>query len=312
MAVVPRIIDAAWRRRYLLVVPLLIMIPVSIAAALLFPGGYVARSLMLLQETAGNNPLAKEATALPSDRMRERVSALRALLASDFVLGQALEDLGGDAYSSKQRASKIQELRQAVSVDLIGGDILEFRLSGSTAEGLGRQLEIVTSRLMETLLAQGAMSVGEILINKRQQELEAAERQNAALKKRMADALPDTPSPENETLSSQIIESDKIVHVARETYETYKKRYGSAAANRSASLFSAPESIIVIDPPKDPSFPVRRRLYVFLSGIFAGLLLGAGLVMLAEFLDRTVRHPDQLIALTGVPIIARLPKNDPS
>lgn len=307
--VLPRIIDATWRRRYLLIIPIVLMIPVSIAASVLLPGGYMARSLMLLQETVGANPLAKDPTALPSDRMRERIAALRALLASDFVLSGALDKMGEQtAYGSKERALKIQDLRTAASVDLIGGDLLEFRLRGNEAEGLGRQLEIVTTSLMETLIAHRGRSVGEMLVSHRKQELEAAEQANAALKRRKAAA--EAAGVQIAGLETQISDSDNAVQLAREDYDASRKQYNSAAANRSVNLFTAPENIMVIDPPKDPSFRTRRRLYMILSGVFGGLLLGVGLAILAELLDRTIRYPDQLVKLTGVPIVARLPRSE--
>jgi uncharacterized protein involved in exopolysaccharide biosynthesis len=44
------LVQAAWRRRWLLIVPVLIMVPVGLAAAKFMPRTYVTRSLLMLQE----------------------------------------------------------------------------------------------------------------------------------------------------------------------------------------------------------------------------------------------------------------------
>src|ERR1043165_6435573 len=69
---VGRLLQAAWRRRFLLIVPLLILIPISFAIAFLIPGTYTAHTLLLLQEGEKGNPLAREA-ALPGS-MQQRVA----------------------------------------------------------------------------------------------------------------------------------------------------------------------------------------------------------------------------------------------
>ena len=46
---VSRTIEIAWRRRFLLVVPFLIMLPMGIVGAVFFPSHYSARSLVMLQ-----------------------------------------------------------------------------------------------------------------------------------------------------------------------------------------------------------------------------------------------------------------------
>jgi len=48
--VVKFLVQATWRRRWLLLVPILIMLPAGLIASKLMPLNYVSRSLLMLQE----------------------------------------------------------------------------------------------------------------------------------------------------------------------------------------------------------------------------------------------------------------------
>jgi hypothetical protein len=180
-SLLPLIIDAGWRRRWLLIMPVATMLIIGLIAAALWPGGYTARSLVMLHERSSGNPLAKE-TSLPSpEGMEETVKGLRALLLSDHVLGQVTSDIAspGDMRSS---AEKIRDLRQSLSLELRGTDFLEFRLEGAHSAGLGRQLQAIMARFIETLLFQRGTSLGEFLLGRRFEELQAAEQMYRELK----------------------------------------------------------------------------------------------------------------------------------
>ncbi|GAA3153875.1 Wzz/FepE/Etk N-terminal domain-containing protein [Nonomuraea roseoviolacea] len=61
-------------------------------------------------------------------------------------------------------------------------------------------------------------------------------------------------------------------------------------------------------PPTDPASP---SLPLFLgTGLMLGLLLGAGAAMLRDRLDTRLRTPDDVERLTGLPVLASLPRDD--
>jgi polysaccharide chain length determinant protein (PEP-CTERM system associated) len=69
------------------------------------------------------------------------------------------------------------------------------------------------------------------------------------------------------------------------------------------------EQFTIIDParlPEKPVSPDLRRL--FLMVLAAGLGLGAGLVMLLDFFDSSLKKPESLEADLGVPVLATVPK----
>ncbi len=187
------IVAAAWRRRYMLVVPFLVMLPLSLVWALYGPRTYVAKSLMLLQEATPTNPLARDNPGGQSVQIKDRMAGLQALLKSDRVLGNVYRDLAGDQPgTTKDMAAWIRDFSANLSVDLIGTDFLEFQLKGGHPRGLGKQLEAVTSRFLEALLPeQNALFASQVLLEKRKEEFETAERALASFRSRIAERLPE-------------------------------------------------------------------------------------------------------------------------
>ncbi len=186
------IVAAAWRRRYLLAMPFLIMLPLSMVWLMYGPRTYVAKSLMLLQEAAPSNPLAKDTGSGHPARIQDRIAGLQALLKSDRVLGNVYRDLAPEQLrGNRDMAAWMRDFSLLLSVDLIGTDFLEFKLKGSTPKGLGKSLESVTSRFLEALLPeQNALFASQVLLDRRKEELDAAERALAVFRQRLAERLP--------------------------------------------------------------------------------------------------------------------------
>ena len=69
-----RIADKCWRRRYLLIVPVLVMLPLSLAAAFLLPRTFESSTLLLLQESGRLNPLATD--SVTPEAMLQKVAGL--------------------------------------------------------------------------------------------------------------------------------------------------------------------------------------------------------------------------------------------
>lgn len=186
-----RTIDIAWRRRFLLAIPFLIMLPVSVACAVLLGGGYSARSLVMLQETVASNPLAHDTSEPNADRTAQMLKGLRALLASDYVLSPVVDESGGASLDAATRASRIKSLAMNVSVDLLGNDFLEFRLGGGTPKGLGATLQRTMTSLIGALVSPPGESAGIFALRALKEKLAAGDRQSAALDVRIAGLLPE-------------------------------------------------------------------------------------------------------------------------
>jgi hypothetical protein len=312
-----RLVQGTWRRRFLIVMPVLLMIPLSIAAAILLPRAYVAQTLLQLQENVRDDPLGRGPPAQES--IAQRVPGLEALLKSEQLLSRVIDDVGPPEAraSAKATALRIRELQKGLSLQLVGTDFLMIRLRGNKSEGLGSELEAIVSRFLEALVADdGSISASQLIVRRRGEELQQAERTLADLRKRAQQPLPqgvegaaqEAALLERDRLNRQIQQSERELAAAREMHESFVKRHAGMRPLRGGTILNAPGQIKVIDPPKDPIFAATSRLLFVLTSLGASLLLGIGLAWGAEMLDPTIRHADELVAATGVPTLAHLPR----
>lgn len=172
------VLEVVWRRRRLIILPLVLVMALTTLLAYALPRQYSARALLVMQEQGADNPLIKSQTT--NERIRDRAPGLQALLKSDRVLGNALRDILGESMPTDPREIAIvtKELDQRLTFEMIGTDFLEFQLRDSNAKGLGKKLEAITSRFLESMLSpdQDAVSATQVLLERRREELTAAER----------------------------------------------------------------------------------------------------------------------------------------
>ena len=187
--IVTHLIETAWRRRVLIALPILIMLPLSIIGSRFLPQTYITKSLLVMSETGSDNPLIKAAGT--TERIRDRAPGLQALVKSDRVLLNALHDILGDRMPTdpKRIAQALKDLDGQLSFEMIGTDFLELQLKGSNPAGLGRKLEAVTSRFLESLVSpdQAAMSATQVLLEKRRDDLTGTEKALARFKEQLGE-----------------------------------------------------------------------------------------------------------------------------
>jgi uncharacterized protein involved in exopolysaccharide biosynthesis len=184
-----QLIEAMWRRRVLIALPLAIMLPLSIIGSRFLPQTYVTKALLVMSETGSDNPLIKAPGT--NERIRDRAPGLQALLKSDRVLSNALHDMLGERMPQDPRriALALQDLDKQLSFEMIGTDFLELQLKGSNPRGLGRKLEVITSRFLESLVSpdQAAQSATQVLLDKRKDQLDAADKALARFKEQLGE-----------------------------------------------------------------------------------------------------------------------------
>jgi uncharacterized protein involved in exopolysaccharide biosynthesis len=323
-------LQAIWRRRVLLIAPILLMIPLSVAAALLLPKAYVARSLLLLQEDERGNPLAREAPVQAS--MQQRAMSLEALLKSNQVLLPIAERMPG-ADTAKETGREVQELRRRLSLGLVGSDFVEVELRGDKSDGLGDQLQQILGRFFEVLLGDRGLNAANIVIKRHADELKAVESERAGLQAELKKVLPEgldaaksrlgqVGAAEEADLKARL---QKGEHLQREleangrdlaqkqkNYEAYMARFADQGPGRGVAILNAPGRVMVVDEPTDPAMPASASALRYIAaGMLSAVLIGIGLAWAAETLDSTIRYPEQLAALTGVPVLAHLQRAAP-
>ena len=141
-----------WRRRYLLVVPLLVIPPLAIVASMAMPKAFEARMKILVQEPAKLIPFLSDFAV--GQNLKERTAALDALLHSEHVLGSVIKELRGDEITDKKlREIMIKDLSTALTADFIGSDLIELKIRRPWSAGLGDTLNLVGDRFISQMVA---------------------------------------------------------------------------------------------------------------------------------------------------------------
>jgi hypothetical protein len=175
-------LDVMKRRWYALLLPILIAIPLALAATKVTPTKYTAKSLILLQAEGA------EGASQSRQQMMEQVAAIEAWLKSNYVMLALLPKIMEfkDQTDPEEQSVKLTEARSAINLTLLGGAAVEISLNGNRPDGLGAKLEIVLARIMEGLTGpdQGIFNAPQFVLLKRAETVKAVqERLAEAIKK---------------------------------------------------------------------------------------------------------------------------------
>ncbi|MCK8077325.1 Wzz/FepE/Etk N-terminal domain-containing protein [Vibrio sp. 1CM2L] len=198
------IINAMWRQRYVIVLPMLILPFVGFGVSKLAPTKYDAHTSMLIQETAKMNPFLEDIAV--STMLKDRLNALRTLLHSRHVLYSVSDELQLTTPDMPEieKQEIITDLSQRLSVTQLGKDFLKISLTSNTPTGMEATLRSVSEHFIEQLLAPERSSIEDssnflkIHIDKRSVELEEAEE---ALALYMNENVQSTPEVQSQSLN---------------------------------------------------------------------------------------------------------------
>lgn len=195
--IVHLIVSAAWYRRYLLCVPIVVMPVLAGGVSKLLPKSYDARMVLLVQEPAKLNPFLNDLAIGPN--LKDRKEGLISLLHSEHILGAVIDDqklLPPDA-SPRARDEAIRALSANLTAQTVGGDLIELKLKGGSPKGLDRILASIGDRFVDRLLAPERSSIESSVsfldqeIAEKRRLLTIAEDELAGFKQKNADKLPE-------------------------------------------------------------------------------------------------------------------------
>ena len=191
------ICSGAWRRRYAIAIPILVLPLFGMAISLMSPKIYSSHTSMLVQETAKLNPFLEDLAV--SAMLKERIDGLNTLLHSRHILGAVARDRGliDDKTSAASHDEIIAELSSSLTVQMLGKDLIRIDYKSDQPENMRDTLEVVSKQFVEQLLAPERSSMQdsshfltEHLLH-RQRELDHSEAALAEYKNRHAADLPE-------------------------------------------------------------------------------------------------------------------------
>ncbi|CAM3039596.1 GumC family protein [Vibrio rarus] len=182
---IAQIIISTWRRRYIILLPTLILPFVAVAVAKLAPAQYKAHTSMLIQETAKMNPFLQDLAV--STMLNDRLNAVQTLLKSRHVLSLVATELGLiDQNSSDYEKDQVMgNIAANLNVIQQGKDLLKIEYSAHSPVGMKALLQSVSHHFIEQLLAPERSSIRDSStflnqhIEKRFKDLQQAEQKLA-------------------------------------------------------------------------------------------------------------------------------------
>jgi polysaccharide chain length determinant protein (PEP-CTERM system associated) len=187
---------AGWRRRYLIMVPILLL-PISGAiVGILAPKKYQTSTTILFQEAAQQNPFLEDLSI--ATNLKARMAALNALLHSRHILASVAwkMKLLEEGMSKQEKAGVIGELSKSLNARLVGDNLIKINYQSKERENMVEMLSLVSMRFVERVLAPQRSSIiqSETFLAKeleqRRQDLGKAETALAEYKNRFASELP--------------------------------------------------------------------------------------------------------------------------
>lgn len=106
-----------------------------------------------------------------------------------------------------------------------------------------------------------------------------------------------------------LVELERDFIIKQKLYDDFLNRFVMARVTEDLSAYEESEQVQIIDKPFTPSSPSQLPAILFIvAGLFGGIGIGTGLAAIAEVSDTTLRLQSTVEQITGVPVLARIPK----
>jgi len=191
------ILSGAWRRRYIIIIPIIVLPILAALISFMSPKNYASHTSMLIQETAKLNPFLEDLAV--SSMLKERINSLKVLLHSRHILGKVALDRGlvNADTSAKEHDQIISHLSNALTIQMVGKDLIRIDYKSHTPGGMEEILHSVSTQFIEQVLAPERSSMNDSSrflaehLQSRQDELDKAELAMAEFKDKHASELPE-------------------------------------------------------------------------------------------------------------------------
>jgi len=218
MVSVIRLLTGLWRQRYIIIIPTLLLPLLSTYVSIKTEQKWSTYTTILIQESAKMNPFLEDLSV--STNLDKRIKTLATLLHSRHMLlsvGYELGMIRAEDESYKQE-NFVREMSAALSVQLIGEDLVKIAYNSDTPDSIDSILSVVSKRFLERVLAPelATLKASEVFLkeqlDERRDNLRTAEQKLAVFKENNANALPDLQGSNAQRLSDlkKLLESQQI------------------------------------------------------------------------------------------------------
>lgn len=190
--------NAAWRQRYVIALPMLVMPILGLIIGITTPRKYETATTILVQEPSMQNPFLKD--LMVETNLKKRMDALNALVHSRHILTEVAVKQGminEDEKDPVKADMAISTLSRALKVSLIGNELVRIEYEAPKTEGMVDTLNLVAVRFVERVIAPQRYSIYksrdflEKELKERETDLLEAEAKLATYKSDFASELPE-------------------------------------------------------------------------------------------------------------------------
>jgi len=190
--------NAAWRKRYVIIIPLILMPILGMIIGMTTPKKYETATTILVQEPSMQNPFLKD--LMVETNLKKRMDALNALVHSRHILTEVAVKQGMIAEDEEDLVKTdlaISTLSKALKVSLIGNELVRIEYKAPKIEGMVETLNLVALRFVERVIAPQRYSIYksrdflEKELQAREGDLLEAEAKLATYKSDFASELPE-------------------------------------------------------------------------------------------------------------------------
>ncbi|MGB0942320.1 MAG: GumC family protein [Marinomonas sp.] len=153
------ILWAAWRRRYLIIIPIFLTPILSIGISLISPKKYETSTTILFQESSQRNPFLEDLSI--DTNLKERMPALTALLHSRHILANVAwkMELINKEMTEKEKSYTISQLSKSLSARLVGDNLIKIAYRANDPNNMAALLNAVSIHFVERVLAPQRSSI---------------------------------------------------------------------------------------------------------------------------------------------------------
>lgn len=133
-------------------------------------------------------------------------------------------------------------------------------------------------------------------------QYEAALRQESLMRDKLAQTRKQVLDTQESSIDLNLLKRE--VDTNRQLYDGMLQRLKQVGVSSEV----ATNNVSIVDAAEPPVFPFKPSLRSnVMLGLAIGLVLGLALVLLLEYLDDSVRHPDEVEKLLGLPVMGIIP-----
>lgn len=136
-----------------------------------------------------------------------------------------------------------------------------------------------------------------------QAQFEAVSRQEALTRDKLTQTRKQVLTTQDHSIDLNLLKRE--VDTNRQLYDNLLQRFKEVGI--SGNIVS--NNVSVVDAAEPSLFPYKPRLLVnLLIGLVAGVLLGAAIVVALEVMDDSIKYPDEVERVLGLPLMGVIPK----